>query len=126
MSLRTTSQVHRNVTEILNLHEEILSQIRSVMSDSDISSGQAADRASQRARYASCHYVPKGKASFGAGLAHVARRSLEETLFGRSKGAPLVSEPREVADVAKVFDNLVREISLARIRWCWSTDLLIF
>jgi hypothetical protein len=86
------------------------------MSDSEVSSGHPADRASQPARYASRHYVPKGKASLGAGLAHVARRSLEETLFGRSKGAPLVSEPREVADVAKVFDSLVRKVSLARVK----------
>lgn len=58
-------------------------------------------------RYASRHYVPKGKAALSAGLAQVARRSLEDTWFGRSKGAPVVSDPREVANVAKVFDSLV-------------------
>lgn len=101
------------MTEILSLHEEILSQIRQVMHDFEVNPRNQADRASKPPKYASVHRVPKGKASLAAGLAHVARRSLEETLLGRSRGAPPISDPHEVAGVAKVFDDLVGTISLA-------------
>lgn len=100
--------MHRNVTEILNLHEEILSQIRGVLSESEGISGNQADHASKPPpRHASRHYGPKGKATLAAGLAQVARRSFEETWFWKSKAPPLVSDPQEVAEVSKVFDRLV-------------------
>ena len=77
------------------------------MSDSEANSRNQADYTSRPPRHASRHYVPQGKATLAAGLAQVARRSLEETWFRRSKEAPMVTDPHEVAGVAKVFDNMV-------------------
>ena len=85
------------------------------MSEFEVSPSNPGERASKTPKYASRHYAPKGKASLAAGLAHVARRSLEETWLGRQRGAPLVSDPHEVTRVAKVFDDMVRISSLATI-----------
>lgn len=49
-------------------------------------------------------------AGMGAGPMYMARRSMEAALSRHLKRDMLISEPREVAEVAKVFDRLVSAI----------------
>lgn len=105
-SLQKYSQAHYNVREILNLHEEILYQIRRVVSDSEIRSD---------AEVASRPKSPKHTPSNSLGVpeamnpsAHSDRHSPEATPFGRPKREVLLSDPREVTEVAKIFGRLVR------------------
>lgn len=54
--------------------------------------------------------VDASVAGTSAGPMYMARRSMEATLSRHSKRDMLISEPREVAEVAKVFDRLVSTI----------------
>lgn len=61
-----------------------------------------------KAKYTRWHSVDTPSAATGSDTMQVDRRSIEATWLGRPKRGVLVSEPREVAEVAKVFDRLVR------------------
>ncbi len=60
-----------------------------------------------RCKHTRWHSVESPLAAPAAGKMHLARQSTEGSWFGPSKRGVLVSEPREVAEVAKVFGQLV-------------------
>lgn len=90
------------------MHEELLIQIRRVMPDSELKSDPDGS-GPLKFKHARWRSVDSPSVAIGAGTMHVARRSIEATWFGRPKRGVLVSEPREVAEVAKVFGRLVRD-----------------
>lgn len=100
-----SSQTHRNVTEILNLHEEILHQIRRVVPDSEIRSDDEVSSFSKSPKLSSSNSLENLSANGD-------RHALEATLFGRPKRGVLLSDPREVTEVAKIFSRLVRSLFL--------------
>ncbi|MCJ1469436.1 hypothetical protein MMC07_008069 [Pseudocyphellaria aurata] len=104
--LRKSPQIRSNITEILTLHEELLIQIRRVMPDSELKSDPDGS-GPLKVKHTRWRSVDSPSAAIGAGTMHVARRSIETTWFGRPKRGVLVSEPREVAEVAKVFGRLM-------------------
>lgn len=108
MSLRVSSRVHGNVKEILELHEEILSQIRGIVSNSETRSEQRDESHSHGIKHDHRHYPGIPLASSRTEATHFVRRSFETSWFGRLKRGVLISDPGEVAGVAKVFDHLVR------------------
>ena len=103
---RKSPQIHCNISEILTLHEELLLQIRRVIPDSELRSDHEG-AGLPRSKHTRWHSVESCSAATGASPMQVARRSFEATWFGRSKRGVLISEPREVAEVAKVFGRLV-------------------
>lgn len=108
VSLQVSSRVHRNVKEILDLHEEILSRIRGIVSNSETRSEQQDESHFQGNKHDHWHYPGNPLPSSRTGTTHFARRSFETSWFGRLKRGVLISDPGEVAGVAKVFDHLVR------------------
>lgn len=77
------------------------------MPDSELKSDHDGSGIS-KVKHSRWHSTDSPLAATGAGTMHVARRSIEATWFGRPNRGVLISDPREVADVAKVFDGLVR------------------
>ncbi|MCJ1426910.1 hypothetical protein MMC29_004813 [Sticta canariensis] len=103
--LRKSPQIRSNITEILTLHEELLIQIRRVMPDSELKSDH--DGSSLLMKHTRWRSIDSPLAVTGAGTMQVARRSIEAAWFGRPKRDVLISEPCEVAEVAKVFGRLM-------------------
>ena len=107
--MRTSDQIFRNVEDILSLHEELLLHIRFVMPDSELRSDTMrlpSARQSKHPRFPSADHPkipPSGEP------VDVVRRSIELLWYGRPKRGMLVSEPREVGEVAKVFGRFVWE-----------------
>lgn len=105
--LRKSPQIRSNITEILTLHEELLIQIRRALPNSELKSDH--DGSSLlKGKHTRWQSIDSPLAATEAGTMHVTRRSIETTWLGRPKRGVLVSEPREVAEVAKVFSRLVR------------------
>ena len=107
---RKSPQTNRNVNEILTLHEELLRQVRNVMLDSELKSDNDIITIPRHKEHSRWNSVESPVAGTGAGPMHMARRSMEATMSRHSKRDMLISEPREVAEVAKVFDRLVSTI----------------
>lgn len=77
------------------------------MPDSEIKSDlESASR--PRNKHTRWHSLETPLSVDGASTIHSARRSIEATWFGRPKWGVLVSDPREVVEVAKVFGRMVR------------------
>ena len=116
ISQRVWAEIHRNVAEILTLHEELLQLIRQAFPDSDIRSEEPDMRtsrpsASRHGRWRSYDdaHSPLPLTGVPAG-----RRSIEISWLRRPKKAVLISDPREVAEVARVFDRMVGQTLLYR------------
>lgn len=103
---RKSPQIHYNISEILKLHEELLLQVRRVIPDSELRSDHEG-AGLPRSKHARWHSLESASGAAGAGPMQVARRSIEATWYGRPKRGVLISEPREVAEIAKVFGRLV-------------------
>ena len=106
---RVWAEIHRNIAEILALHEEVLQLIRQAFPDSDVRS-EGPDVEPVR-RFTSKHgrwRSHDGSHSMvPAAVVPASRRSIEISWLRRPKKAVLISDPREVADVARVFDRMV-------------------
>lgn len=96
------------MSEILTLHEELLRKIRDVLPNSDLRSDvdhrNSFTSAARHARQPSAER-PRPLAGPVSTLTH---GSFELSKIEYSRKCALVSEPREVALVAKVFDKMVK------------------
>lgn len=109
ISQRVRMEIHRNITEILALHEEMLNLIRQAYPDSDVRSGESDIRPTRRpaSRHGRWRSHEETHSSLPMTAVPVGRRSIEISWLRRPKKAVLISDPREVADVARVFDRMV-------------------
>ncbi len=107
--MRTSDQIFRNVEDILSLHEELLLHIRFVMPDSELRSGPTIVSSKRQSKHALFLSLEDPQATSSRKSVDLVRRSAELSWFGRPKRGILISEPREVAAVAKVFERFVRD-----------------
>lgn len=109
VSYSTSSQIHQSVTEILQLHESLLNQIRHVFKESPPSiSSVRRDMPSQvkqnRLRHTEGHRIT----SAVVGLVHAARTSVDSA----RPPAPTISSSAaanasQVAAIVKIFENML-------------------
>ena len=106
---RVWAEIHRNIAEILALHEEVLQLIRQAFPDSDVrSDGPDVEPIRQpTSKHGRWRSHDESHSALPATAVPAARRSIEISWLRRPKKAVLISDPREVADVARVFDRMV-------------------
>ena len=106
---RVWAEIHRNIAEILALHEEVLQLIRQAFPDSDVQSDGPEVEAFRRptSKHGRWRSHDESHSTFPAAAVPTSRRSIEISWLRRPKKAVLISDPREVADVARVFDRMV-------------------
>ena len=109
VSQRVWAEIHRNVAEILDLHQEILQNMKQAFPDSDIRTEESdlkpfKQSAARHGRWRSCD---ESRSMMPEPAMPVGRRSIEVSWLRRAKKPILISDPREVAEVARVFDRLV-------------------
>ncbi|KAI4133656.1 MAG: hypothetical protein LQ341_006145 [Variospora aurantia] len=105
---RTSSQVHNNVTEILQLHEDLLRQINDVVKESEPQIGilqRELPPISRPHRHRSTdgHRIT----SAVAGLVHVARTSLDTTRSAQLESHPKSSATSNVLAVINIFQSML-------------------
>ena len=103
------AEIHRNVAEILALHEEILQSIRQAFPDSDLRSDEIDLKPSKpsTSRHGRWHSHDDSHSPLPITAVPTGRRSIEISWLRRPRKVVLISDPREVADVARVFDRMV-------------------
>lgn len=116
ISQRTRMEIHRNITEILALHEELLGHVQQAFSDSEIRSDETDVKLTRRptSRHGRWRSHDETHSTLPVTATPAGRRSIEISWLRRPKKAILISDPREVADVARVFDRMVRHKLQAR------------
>ncbi|KAL8965916.1 MAG: hypothetical protein Q9197_006264 [Variospora fuerteventurae] len=105
---RTSSQVHNNVTEILQLHEDLLRQINDVVKESEPRIGilqRELPPISRPHRHRSTdgHRIT----SAVAGLVHVARTSLDTTRSAQLESHPKSSDTSNILAVINIFESML-------------------
>ena len=109
--MRTSDQIFRNVEGILSLHEELLLHIRFVVSDPELRSDNPKLPTKRQSKFALFTSREDPRAISGGQSVDMVRRSAEMFCSGRIQRGILLSEPGEVAEVAKIFGRFVRESS---------------
>ena len=109
VSMRTSDQIFRNVEDILSLHEELLLHIRIAVLDSELKSDPPRLPCKRQSKHIIISSSEDPWAIPSRKPVDTVRRSTELSWLGRPKRGILVSGPREVAEVAKIFGRLVRE-----------------
>lgn len=121
--MRTSDQIFRNVEDILSLHEELLLHIRFVMPDSELRSDTTRLLSKRHTKHPLFLSMEDPQATSGRESVDMVRRSVELSWFGRPKKCILISEPREVSEVAKVFGRFVREsLVILLVTWLIVAD----
>lgn len=92
---------------MLRLHEEILLEIKPLIwgSADRSANGSGTHRRFKHSRW---HSIETLEGVMGDKATSAIRRSLDMPWFGRFKNQSLVTVPREAADIAKIFERLVR------------------
>ena len=98
------------MAEILELHAEILQYVRQAFPDSDIRSDETDLKPSRpsTSRHGRWRSHDDSHSPLPATAVPAKRRSIEISWPRRPKRAVLISDPREVAEVARVFDKMVQ------------------
>lgn len=102
----TQPEISQNVADMLRLHEDILLEIKTLMPDSHMQSEVAAQ---QRSNHPHRHSVESAEAPLGEGAMEKARPANEFPWFGSHRGRALVTTAGEAADIARVFERMVRD-----------------
>lgn len=102
----TQPDISQNVADILRLHEDILLEMKTLMPDTHIQSDATAHQRSKHPRWYS---VESAEASSGQSPHRKARPSNDFPRFGSHRDRALVTMPGEAADIARVFERMVRE-----------------
>lgn len=101
----TQPEISQNVADILRLHEGILLEMKALMPDYHMQSGAATQQLSKHRRWYS---VESAEAPSGEILVKMARPTNESFLFGTHRDRTLITTPKEAADIARVFERMVR------------------
>lgn len=102
------THIHENITEILVLHEDLLGRLRQVIQPCRTRSTMDCVNTLRVPKHTRRHSVnnpvatPEKKPHFDV------RRSLDVQKYKTSQDASLVSDPKEAANVATVFEQTVR------------------
>ncbi len=107
----TQPEISQNVADMLRLHEDILLEMKTLMPDSHMQSDVAAQ---QRSRHPRWYSVESVGASSGEGPIRKARLVNEFSWFGSHRDQNLVTTPREAAEIARVFERMVRNQGLRK------------
>ncbi len=99
--------MHQNITEILTLHDELLTGLRQVMRDSEGCFDKIDSKQGLRFKHTRWRSQDGSQATTAETAIPVARRSAEVSWFGRKKKSALVAESHEAAEIARVFDRMV-------------------
>ena len=105
------ARVHCNIKEILSLHEELLLHVRRVMREPDVRSDKTDPKQRMRSKHTRWRSQDGSQATTAETAVPVARRSTEISWLGWTKRPTLVSGPHEAAEIAQVFDRMVRPAS---------------
>ncbi|KAG8533674.1 uncharacterized protein KY384_001415 [Bacidia gigantensis] len=97
------AEVERNLSEILVLHEELLIHMKLFLSEP---CSKAAQSPSKHRRSNSSENDSKSGKN-GKRDSHKSLRSKESLWFRQNKAQALASEPKEAADIARVFGNMM-------------------
>ncbi|KAL8690770.1 MAG: hypothetical protein Q9218_003863 [Villophora microphyllina] len=104
VSQRTSMQINHNVTEILELHQDLLCQMQQVMKGSVTQlAGLQQDKAHQSKQHNRRSNDAHRIASAVAGLVHTARTSFESARPGHPRTHPTPADTHKVLEIAKIF-----------------------
>ena len=101
----TQPEISQNVADMLRLHEDILLEIKSLMPGFNMQSDVAAQQQSNHRRGYSVESV---EAVLGENAVKKTRPANEIAWFGNHRGRTLLVTAGEAAEVAKVFERMVR------------------
>ncbi|KAL9045639.1 MAG: hypothetical protein Q9214_001349 [Letrouitia sp. 1 TL-2023] len=105
VSQRILAQIHQNVSDILFLHEDILYQMKQVMSGSEIASSNGAKSRETNVRRSS--FERPGVAPTAPNLVQTTRMSQETSRKAELNRIRPSVEPREVAGIARIFGRMM-------------------
>lgn len=108
LSQHTQSSIQRNIAEILRIHEDLLRQLQHVVRDVEVNQIYGHRRPSAksggRVRW---HSMDISGNNGGLNIAGDRRKSFDICETQNDKRTALVAEPKQVAEVALVFQNMV-------------------
>ncbi|KAI9870394.1 MAG: hypothetical protein M1830_004299 [Pleopsidium flavum] len=108
LSQHTQSSIQRNIAEILRLHEDLLRQLHLVLLDSDVNQihlrQEPSAKSGAHVRWHSLDISGKRTDSNDVGGR---RKSFDISETRNNKRTALVAEPKQVADIARVFQNMM-------------------
>ncbi|KAL9615402.1 MAG: hypothetical protein Q9167_000230 [Letrouitia subvulpina] len=105
VSQRILTQIHRNVADILSLHEDILYQMKQVLRGSEIASGNGAKSGKANARRGS--FERPGVVPTALALVQSTRMSQEASRKAEFDRIQPSVESREVAEIARIFGRMM-------------------
>lgn len=105
----TQPELSQNVADMLRLHEEILAQIKRCLPDADLQSDISVE-AQEKSKIGRWGNVDNAEAPMGRKVVRMAWRSHDLFWFGHHKNRTLVTAPGEAADVARIFERMVRSL----------------
>ena len=101
----TQPEISQNVANMLRLHENILLEMKALVSDSHLRSAATAQQQSKHPRWYS---IESAEAPSIEAPARKARPPNDLSWFGtHRRNQTLVTTPREAAGVARVFERMV-------------------
>ncbi|KAL8831633.1 MAG: hypothetical protein Q9191_000747 [Dirinaria sp. TL-2023a] len=106
VSQGTWVEIHRNVHEILTLHEDIVLRLRRILPELELSSSKHI-QLGPRSRHNQSKSEDRSQGMIIQTAVPIARQSVNNSRPDRSKNQILTSEPHESADVARVFDRVM-------------------
>ena len=109
----TQPEISQNVAGMLRLHEDILLEMKTVMPDSHIYSEAAAQQQSRHPRWYS---VESAEAPSIEVPVRKARPAKDFSWLGIQRNRTLITTPGEAADVARIFERMVRKINAKRLQ----------
>ena len=101
----TQPEISQNVADMLRLHEDILHEIKTLMPGLNMQSNVANQQQSNHLRGYSVESV---EAMLGENIVKKTRPANENSWFGHHRGRTLHATAGEAAEVAKVFERMVR------------------
>lgn len=102
----TQPEISQNVADMLRLHEDILLEIKALVPDSHMRSAAAAQQQSKHPRRCS---IESAEPPPVEAIVRKARPTNDFSWFGTHKNQTLVTTPGEAADIAKIFERMVRK-----------------
>ena len=113
LSCQTRNSIHRNVIEILALHEELLGELHRAIPQSEINQDQTLWRPpAQSRRRSQINQPSSSRGTKGRGNARrKVRRSNDADGTNAAASIELIAEPAVAGEVAQVFTRLVSTIS---------------
>ena len=101
----TQPEISQNVADILRLHEDILLEMKTLMPVFHLQSDASAQ---QRAKHRRWYSVESAEAPSCERLVRKARPANDFFWFGSHRNRTMVTMPEEAAEIARIFERVVR------------------